>query len=93
MEAKVLELQAKLELEGKAQKVTANFKGKWQKRIQPQRFDLIQGLVNISEKMPAVMIAPDDVAIITGGSEERRKLFDAITMPVERGIPRPINEV
>lgn len=29
-------------------------------------------------KMPAVMIAPDDVAIITGGSEERRKLFDAL---------------
>ena len=29
-------------------------------------------------KLPAVMIAPDDVAIITGGSEERRKLFDAL---------------
>lgn len=29
-------------------------------------------------KLPAVMIAPDDVAIITGGSEERRKLFDVL---------------
>ncbi|MES2648881.1 MAG: DNA replication and repair protein RecF [Bacteroidota bacterium] len=29
-------------------------------------------------KLPAVIIAPDDVAIITGGSEERRKLFDAL---------------
>ncbi|CAN5777559.1 DNA replication and repair protein RecF [soil metagenome] len=29
-------------------------------------------------KLPAVMIAPDDIAIITGGSEERRKLFDAL---------------
>jgi DNA replication and repair protein RecF len=29
-------------------------------------------------KYPAVIIAPDDVAIITGGSEERRKLFDAL---------------
>lgn len=28
--------------------------------------------------MPAVMIAPDDVDIITGGSEGRRKLIDAI---------------
>ena len=29
-------------------------------------------------KFPAVMIAPDDVAIITGTSDERRKLFDAL---------------
>jgi DNA replication and repair protein RecF len=29
-------------------------------------------------KLPAVIIAPDDVAIVTGGSEERRKLFDAL---------------
>lgn len=28
--------------------------------------------------LPAVMIAPDDIEIITGGSEERRKLIDAI---------------
>ncbi|MFT3981153.1 MAG: DNA replication and repair protein RecF [Ferruginibacter sp.] len=28
--------------------------------------------------LPAVMIAPDDIEIITGGSEERRKLVDAI---------------
>lgn len=29
-------------------------------------------------KLPSVMIAPDDVAIITGASEERRKLFDTL---------------
>jgi DNA replication and repair protein RecF len=29
-------------------------------------------------KLPSVMIAPDDVAIITGSSEERRKLFDTL---------------
>jgi len=29
-------------------------------------------------KLPAVMIAPDDVIVVTGGSEERRKLFDAL---------------
>lgn len=28
--------------------------------------------------LPTVMIAPDDIDIITGGSEERRKLIDAI---------------
>lgn len=28
--------------------------------------------------LPTVMIAPDDIEIITGGSEERRKLVDAI---------------
>jgi DNA replication and repair protein RecF len=33
-------------------------------------------------KLPAVMIAPDDVAIITGGSEERRKLFDVLLCQV-----------
>lgn len=36
-------------------------------------------------KMPAVMIAPDDVAIITGGSEERRKLFDALICQLHPG--------
>ncbi|TAD82970.1 MAG: DNA replication and repair protein RecF [Bacteroidetes bacterium] len=29
-------------------------------------------------KLPAVIIAPDDVSVVTGGSEERRKLFDAL---------------
>jgi DNA replication and repair protein RecF len=29
-------------------------------------------------KLPAVFIAPDDITIITGGSEERRKLADAL---------------
>ena len=29
-------------------------------------------------RLPAVMIAPDDVAIINGGSEERRRLFDTL---------------
>ena len=36
-------------------------------------------------KMPAVMIAPDDVGIITGGSEERRKLFDALLCQLNPG--------
>lgn len=29
-------------------------------------------------RFPVVMIAPDDVALITGGSEDRRKFFDTI---------------
>lgn len=29
-------------------------------------------------QFPCVMIAPDDIALITGGSEERRKLMDSI---------------
>ncbi|GAC1440779.1 MAG: DNA replication and repair protein RecF [Sediminibacterium sp.] len=29
-------------------------------------------------RFPAVMIAPDDIALITGGSEERRRFIDAI---------------
>ncbi len=40
--------------------------------------DLYTKLSRHIGKLPAVMIAPDDVGIITGGSEERRKLFDVM---------------
>lgn len=43
-------------------------------------------------KMPAVMIAPDDVAIITGGSEERRKLFDALLCQISPGYLQQLME-
>ena len=35
-------------------------------------------LANHIGKLPCVIIAPDDVQIITGGSEERRRLLDAL---------------
>ena len=34
-------------------------------------------------KIPAVMIAPDDVQIITGSSEERRKLIDSLLSQID----------
>ena len=34
-------------------------------------------------KMPAVMVAPDDVIIITGGSEERRKMIDTLICQID----------
>ena len=34
-------------------------------------------------KLPVVMIAPDDVVIVTGGSEERRKLMDALLCQIQ----------
>ncbi len=34
-------------------------------------------------KIPAVMIAPDDVQIITGSSEERRKLMDSLISQID----------
>ncbi|MCC5921222.1 MAG: DNA replication/repair protein RecF [Cyclobacteriaceae bacterium] len=34
-------------------------------------------------RFPAVMIAPDDISIINGGSEERRKFFDGIICQVD----------
>ena len=34
-------------------------------------------------KIPAVMIAPDDVQIITGSSEERRKLMDSLLSQID----------
>jgi DNA replication and repair protein RecF len=36
-------------------------------------------------KFPAVMIAPDDVHIITEGSEERRRFFDALLSQLDHG--------
>jgi DNA replication and repair protein RecF len=29
-------------------------------------------------KFPAVMVAPDDIELITGGSEERRRFVDTV---------------
>jgi DNA replication and repair protein RecF len=40
-------------------------------------------------KLPSVMIAPDDVAIITGASEERRKLFDTLLCQLNPDYLRP----
>ncbi|MEP6616115.1 MAG: DNA replication and repair protein RecF [Ginsengibacter sp.] len=36
-------------------------------------------------KFPCVMIAPDDVEIITGGSEERRKFIDTVLSQMDPG--------
>jgi DNA replication and repair protein RecF len=36
-------------------------------------------------RFPCVMIAPDDVSLITGGSEERRKFIDTILSQVDKG--------
>jgi DNA replication and repair protein RecF len=35
-------------------------------------------------KLPCVMIAPDDVALVVGGSEERRKFIDTILSQMDR---------
>jgi len=35
-------------------------------------------------KLPCVMIAPDDVVLITGGSEERRKFIDTILSQINK---------
>jgi DNA replication and repair protein RecF len=70
-------ISGEMELEGKQVKITAILRENGKKE-----FSLDESLYSrLSEhigKIPAVMIAPDDVAIITGGSEERRKLFDAL---------------
>jgi DNA replication and repair protein RecF len=39
-------------------------------------------------KIPAVMIAPDDVQIITGTSEERRKLMDSLLSQIDANYLR-----
>ncbi|MGB5007856.1 MAG: DNA replication and repair protein RecF [Ferruginibacter sp.] len=35
-------------------------------------------------KFPAVMIAPDDIGLITGGSEERRRFMDTVLSQVDK---------
>ncbi|HWK06686.1 MAG TPA: DNA replication and repair protein RecF [Puia sp.] len=43
-------------------------------------------------RFPAVIIAPDDVQIITGGSEERRRFLDALLSQLDAGyLQRLIN--
>lgn len=45
--------------------------------------DLYTRLSSHIGKMPAVMVAPDDVIIITGGSEERRKMIDTLICQID----------
>ena len=45
--------------------------------------DLYTKLSHHIGKMPAVMVAPDDVIIITGGSEERRKMIDTLICQID----------
>lgn len=45
--------------------------------------DLYTKLSQHIGKIPAVMIAPDDVQIITGSSEERRKLMDSLLSQID----------
>jgi DNA replication and repair protein RecF len=41
-------------------------------------------------KIPAVMIAPDDVQIITGSSEERRKMMDSLLSQIDADYLREL---
>ena len=43
-------------------------------------------------KFPCVMIAPDDVALVVGGSEERRKFMDTILSQMDRGYLQQLIE-
>jgi DNA replication and repair protein RecF len=50
--------------------------------------DLYPKLSQHIGKIPAVMIAPDDVQIITGSSEERRKLMDSLLSQIDANYLR-----
>jgi DNA replication and repair protein RecF len=70
-------LEADLIKDGQAAKVICINRGAAKKEFS---FDNIayEKLSHHIGKLPAVMIAPDDIEIITGGSEGRRKLLDGI---------------
>ena len=65
------------EVQKNIQEIVCIFRGAGKKEV------LINGVAHLKlsqhiGRFPAVMIAPDDIELITGGSEERRRLFDTV---------------
>jgi len=70
-------IEAKSDNANKADEIVCIFRGAGKKEI------LLNGVIytKLSEhigKFPAVMIAPDDIELVTGGSEERRRFIDTV---------------
>jgi len=70
-------IETKIVQSGKAAEIVCIFRGTGKKEI------ILNGLpyTKLSEhigKFPAVMIAPDDIGLITEGSEERRRFMDTV---------------
>src|SRR6202008_4775959 len=70
-------IEANFELEGKKEKAVCILRenGKKEFSINDQPYERMADHIG---RYPAVFIAPDDIEIITGGSEGRRRFLDAL---------------
>ena len=77
-----MRVQGQFEIEGTTTPVTCIFRetGKKEFYFDEQLYTKLSQHIG---KIPAVMIAPDDVQIITGTSEERRKLIDSLLSQID----------
>lgn len=70
-------IEGNFEKQGEEQKVTAVYRGTGKKEISLNDI-LYEKFSSHIGKFTCVMIAPDDVELIVGGSEERRKFLDTM---------------
>ncbi|HMP91994.1 MAG TPA: DNA replication and repair protein RecF [Phnomibacter sp.] len=71
--------------------VTAVYREQGRKEVSWQG-EVYERLAAHVGKLPAVLIAPDDVAIITGGSEERRRLVDGLLCQLDAAYLQSLME-
>jgi DNA replication and repair protein RecF len=70
-------LQANFEKQGEAQKLVCIHRGAGKKELLLNDAPYEKMSQHIG-RFPAVMVAPDDIELITGGSEERRRFIDTV---------------
>ncbi|MBP6023070.1 DNA replication/repair protein RecF [Ferruginibacter sp.] len=70
-------LQASFEKQGEAQKLVCIHRGIGKKELLLNDAPYEKMSQHIG-RFPAVMVAPDDIELITGGSEERRRFIDTV---------------
>jgi DNA replication and repair protein RecF len=76
------ELQNEKNADIKAQKIVCIYRSSLKKEFYLNDVAYVKFSHHIG-KFPCVMIAPDDIEIITGGSEERRKFLDTLISQVD----------
>ncbi len=86
-----LRLDARYQLQGQEQQLACILRENNRKEMQLNGEDYKKFSEHIG-KLPCVMIAPDDVELITGSSEERRKFVDTILSQINRAYLQQLIE-
>lgn len=76
------ELDVQKQPQGKSKKIVCIYRSSSKKEFYLDDINYIKFSHHIG-KFPCVMIAPDDIQMITGGSEERRKFLDTLISQVD----------